>query len=696
MAPSIPAKSMSESSAREQTRPPPLLRAAYVDHFGLRTEAFSLAADPAFLHMSPGHAEALAALKVGVLARRGLILMVGEVGTGKTTLIRCLSNELGPKVRSSYVSNTRVSFEEILRQAIAGFGIECEARRSFELLGALTVFLHECEADGETALLAIDEAQNLDDDTLERLRLLSNCETNTTKLLQIVLVGQPELATRLEQTHLRQLANRVAVRSDLYPLGRAESIRYIASRLECAGGSPSIFTDDALRLVARKSRGIPRSINILCHNAMLFAYADGDKQVSKAQVRLALKAGEGRRLMAPWDARGLPDKGIRNVLPQYPLRRWLGAAAAVLAVCTVTALAARVWVTGVPPPHAAQSEGVGPVSRSPAKAQGTAPAASGGVLANGRTGAVQGKDPPVVSRRPAGSPDESLAVRGGAAGKPRSESVQAESAALASQPPEVPQETTLAVSSGTAARPEPGSAQTEDAARTLTLPERAPETSLGAGGGVAVKPEPDSVKAKDVAALPEAAETPQEISGAQATGGLPAGLESSTVAEARAPAVLVESGEKAGGVAPHDAGGAQVLNDKAAAVAPGGFREVKVPHGSGLRALAREVYGDDSAEILSSIQRANPQIAHVDRLKAGDVLQFPELQGREIRERGSSLPREVRVPAGVGLRALARGVYGNDSESIINQIKKANPQITDADRIRAGDRLRFPALTEDE
>ncbi|MBI3769561.1 MAG: AAA family ATPase [Deltaproteobacteria bacterium] len=270
----------------------------YASHFHLRAEAFSLTPDPAFLYLSPGHAEALAALKIGLEGRRGIMVMVGEVGTGKTTLLYSLLSELGEGIKTAYISNTKLRFDDILRQALADFGVPCASRDRVELLAALNGFLRQCAADGTTAALVIDEAQNLRNDVFENLRLLSNYETYTEKLLQIVLVGQPELETKLRQTSLRQLRERIAVRCNINPLTRDESRRYLEHRLQRVDGtSAAIFTGPASALIVLKARGIPRRINILCHTAMLFAFGRGAHLVTFAIARTAVRENEGRGLV---------------------------------------------------------------------------------------------------------------------------------------------------------------------------------------------------------------------------------------------------------------------------------------------------------------------------------------------------------------------------------------------------------------
>jgi type II secretory pathway predicted ATPase ExeA len=266
----------------------------YEHHFGLQSEPFALTPDPAFLYLGPDHAEALAGLRIGIESRRGLMAMIGEVGMGKTTLLHALLNELGPTITTAYISASRLGFDDLLRQALAEFGVASDGRGRLELLRSLNSFLYDSAVNDRIAALVIDEAHNLDDDVFENVRLLSNFETHHSKLLQIVLVGQPELAAKLRQPHLRQVAERVAVRCHINPLSRAESHRYIDHRLSCVGGSSAtLFTAAALWQLVHAARGLPRRINILTHNALLFSYGRDETQVSWAAVRAAVRERNG-------------------------------------------------------------------------------------------------------------------------------------------------------------------------------------------------------------------------------------------------------------------------------------------------------------------------------------------------------------------------------------------------------------------
>lgn len=259
----------------------------YTQHFGLSAEPFSLTPDPEFLYLSPGHAEALAALKVGLLEKRGLMVMTGPVGTGKTTLLYALLRALGSSMRTAYVSNTALGFDGLLHLALEDFGVKPASPSRVDMLTALNQLLRDCAERGVTATLIVDEAQNLDPEAFEQLRLLSNFETFAYKLLQIVLVGQPELEARLRDPGLRALAERVAVHCRLAPLDDSESRAYLDYRLLRVGGSIRLFDRAARDLVLGAAQGLPRRINILAHNSLLFAYGRGSARVTLQVAELA-------------------------------------------------------------------------------------------------------------------------------------------------------------------------------------------------------------------------------------------------------------------------------------------------------------------------------------------------------------------------------------------------------------------------
>lgn len=275
-------------------------------HFRLSDEPFALTPDPAFLFLSDSHAEALAGLNLGLLERRGLMVLTGEVGTGKTTIVYSLLSRLDHQIETAYVSNTSLSFEDMLLTALKDLGSPVPAKDGLKLLESLNDFLEACATEGKTAAIVIDEAQNLSDRTFEQLRLLLNFETYRAKLLQIVLVGQPELGERLRSRGLRQLAERVAVRCSLDPLSSRDTRSYIDHRLKAVSGSSELFTRSALSLLVRQSRGIPRRVNIVGHNAMIYAFGEGRTRVPRHLVAEAARdtsrrrAREGKKSRSFW------------------------------------------------------------------------------------------------------------------------------------------------------------------------------------------------------------------------------------------------------------------------------------------------------------------------------------------------------------------------------------------------------------
>ena len=258
----------------------------YAHHFGLNQDPFSIAPDPRYLFMSERHREALAHLLYGVSGGTGggFVLLTGDIGTGKTTLCRRLLEQVPGGCHVAYLLNPRLTVAELLQSVCEEFHLTgADAPRLLtarECIDALNAFLLRSHAAGQSAVLIIDEAQNLSADVLEQLRLLTNLETSERKLLQIVLIGQPELRAMLARPELEQLAQRVVARFHLGPLLEAETMQYIAHRLGVAGHSGALpFDRPALQRIHRLARGVPRRINLLCGRALLGAWANGLKQV---------------------------------------------------------------------------------------------------------------------------------------------------------------------------------------------------------------------------------------------------------------------------------------------------------------------------------------------------------------------------------------------------------------------------------
>jgi general secretion pathway protein A len=287
----------------------------YTAHFGLAELPFSLAPDPRYLYMSERHAEALAHLLYGVGEGGGFVQLTGEVGTGKTTVCRCLLERLPPQVDVGLILNPKLTAIELLAAVCDELGVSYApgTMSTKPLVDALYGYLLDAHARGRRTVLIIDEAQNLTGGVLEQIRLLTNLETTTTKLLQIVLIGQPELVRMLTRPKLRQVAQRITARYHLLPFSREETRAYVRHRLQVAGRTGPIFGDGALRRVHRFSGGIPRLINVICDRALLGAYAQGRARVDARVVSKAAREVLGR-------VRRWPDR-----------RAGLGIAAALLA-----------------------------------------------------------------------------------------------------------------------------------------------------------------------------------------------------------------------------------------------------------------------------------------------------------------------------------------------------------------------------
>lgn len=269
----------------------------YSKFFGLKDSPFSIAPDPRFLYMSERHREGLAHLLYGITHHGGFILLTGEVGTGKTTVCRCFLEQVPPNTDIAFIVHPKVTGRELLASICDELQIPYVRGASIKILvDLINQHLLEAHANGRNTVLIIDEAQNLSIEVLEQLRLLTNLETSEKKLLQIVLLGQPELLDLLKRPELRQLSQRITARYHLQALGRDDVKAYVQYRLSVAGVKREIFTPDALAALYRLSQGIPRLINLICDRAMLGAYACHqdviDKQLIKQAAREVLGPGE--------------------------------------------------------------------------------------------------------------------------------------------------------------------------------------------------------------------------------------------------------------------------------------------------------------------------------------------------------------------------------------------------------------------
>ncbi|MCM8775830.1 MAG: AAA family ATPase [Candidatus Omnitrophica bacterium] len=259
----------------------------YESFFGLQEPPFNLTPDPRFIYFSSQHQEALSAMLYGVESRRGFIQITGEIGAGKTTLCRMLLKKLGEKVHSSLVFNPQLSEFELLQVIVEDFGIKPSGRKKKDYFDGLNRFLIEELEKGFNAVVLIDEAQHLTPKALEQVRLLSNLETATQKLLQIIFFGQPEFKDRLNRKDLLQLRQRISIRYHLVGLNPQDVKNYIEHRLKVAGAQENFFNQEAVDLIFQLSQGIPRIVNMLADRAMLAAFTQNKRWVDAGMVTIA-------------------------------------------------------------------------------------------------------------------------------------------------------------------------------------------------------------------------------------------------------------------------------------------------------------------------------------------------------------------------------------------------------------------------
>ena len=364
----------------------------YTDYFGFKEKPFNLTPDSHFLYMSAQHRDAMGHLLYGIRERTGFILISGEVGTGKTTLCRALIRRIEKDGEIGFILNTFLSAKELLKAVNDDLIGTSRGRTKKALVDELNGFLLRKHAEGRNVVLLIDECQNLSDDVLEQIRMLSNLETEKNKLLQIIMVGQPEIREKLARTGLRQLAQRISVSFHLQPLDYEETVNYIHHRLRVArGGEPESgkgvrFSRSALKRVFAYSGGVPRKINIVCDRALLIAFTRGKRKITDSIIRAAIREVK------------TPAGRVRAATPRR--RRaagWAAAAAGVVGAIALMAAGyrmatARGWIAAVGRP------GAGPPRKE---------APSAGVSAGGRENAPQ-----AVIAAPAGVGELSAAAEG--------------------------------------------------------------------------------------------------------------------------------------------------------------------------------------------------------------------------------------------------------------------------------------------
>ena len=331
----------------------------YLTFFGLHEKPFAITPDPRYLYLSERHAEALAHLLYGINEAGGFVQLTGEVGTGKTTIVRSLLAQTPKNAEIALILNPKMTASEFLLTICEelGIGVPDSALGSRkELVDILSHYLLRAHASGHRVVLVVDEAQNLSPEVLEQVRLLTNLETNTQKLLQIILIGQPELRELLARNELRQLAQRITGRYHLNPLSHDESAAYVRHRLRVAGATTDIFAPQALNAVFRLSQGVPRVINVICDRALLGAYSLDRHRVTAALVRNAAAEVFGRRFTPQWLSWAAALAGAAMLVAAsvslWKLQPWHARAPAQPDVHAALASAAALPVASAATPHA--------------------------------------------------------------------------------------------------------------------------------------------------------------------------------------------------------------------------------------------------------------------------------------------------------------------------------------------------------
>ncbi|MFP8833760.1 ExeA family protein [Hydrogenophaga sp. XSHU_21] len=391
----------------------------YAEFFGLQREPFSIAPDPRYLFMSERHREALAHLLYGIRGGGGFVLLSGEIGAGKTTICRCFLEQVPANCKVAYIFNPKLTVGDLLRTICSEFHIEVRHEgigppTVKDHLDPLNAYLLASHARGERNLLIIDEAQNLTPHVLEQLRLLTNLETSERKLLQIILIGQPELRSVIARPELEQLAQRVIARFHLDALDAAETRHYIQHRMQVAGlKGPLPFSSAALERIHELSRGVPRRINLLCDRAMLGAYSMGQARVERAVVDKAATevfddapVSAGTRRAAPGRSPAAASSGLRTSGLSAVAGALLGALLGAL-----VAAALVLWWLRLPAPAAGASAPapVEPIAQNALPASG-APDATGSPGALASRAAPPSAGPGTEPELPLGWPDASALI----------------------------------------------------------------------------------------------------------------------------------------------------------------------------------------------------------------------------------------------------------------------------------------------
>ena len=576
----------------------------YCDFYQMRERPFNVTADPKFLYLNARYREALASLHYGITQRKGFITLIGEAGTGKTTLLKKLLDDLDQSTRTVFVFNTNVTFDEILEYIFGEFDLPVHNGKRLYMLQRLNTFLLDELGKGRNVALLIDEAQDLDYSVLEDLRLLSNLETAKEKILQIVMSGQPELGQKLGNPGLRQLRQRIAVSCRLLPLTREELTEYIQARLTAAAAAdPKLFTRDAEERIFEISTGIPRLVNIVCDNSLVIGYALGKKRIGADVVN---EAAADLMTVGTRELGSEPVEAAAPIVVASPPRSRRRSQIGVIAV-VVLALVIGLLEVGRslllhdpgPTEHAAAPHPMREVVPPGQVDDGEArPARQLGVDASGGPGVAaapgeSGGGPAMAAVAPSAANDPPAAGAAGAGAPPTDHAAATDGVAAAERPAAPP------------------------AAPVAVAPVAAPPA---APAPVAAAP----------AAAPIVDASRRDASAPPAPAAVPA-------APASAPIVIASSQGYPGasGAVPKLAEGAAAPAPKLSEAVPDDvddlrlvlpdYRRIMVKPGDSVSQIATNTYGQASATMLDLMKMANPSIRDIDTIAVGQELRLPQL-----------------------------------------------------------------------
>ncbi|MGC8490777.1 MAG: AAA family ATPase [Syntrophobacteraceae bacterium] len=560
----------------------------YHEFFKFKQDPFDITPDPEFLFLSPSHKEASGSIFYGIETRKGFVAVTGEVGLGKTTILRSYLEGTDPeKIRIVYIFNSAVSFDKLLRQICADLGIPVGNEDQAELLDILFYHLIEEYRKDHNVVLIIDEAQNMPVETLERLRVLTNLETSQDKLIQIILAGQPELEAKLELPELRHLNQRIAIRSHIEALTADESVAYIHHRLMKASSFHNpVFTKKAMKLIIKQAGGVPRTINILCDNALVTAFGYLRKPVDEKIIKEVIRDFRGKKTRSGWR---------RKVV-------WT----AVVAACLAGAffVSANVMSLFELPPTENPSLSTKPAASMPAAVKAEEPQSA----LPEKMPAV--KPIPTVSGKP-------LSGQTAAAPKtaPTAPAVKSHTAGIAAKPESVPAAPGAKGPTGSVSEGKNGSAVAQSAGAGS-------EKSPPAGVTVSAEKQSQTPSKKTSGEGTAPAGTAPAVAGSSVANSAPGALPAST-AKASPPVSPKAPGSLS-------ARGAGAQPGAALAPAPGvqdnssPNPSVVVKKGDSVTKLLFGVYGKVDDKMLQSFRTLNPQITNINKLLVGEKILLPQ------------------------------------------------------------------------